>query len=273
MNDVTLSILVVCYRRVETAIKALESLQVLRSKDVEIVVTDDCSPVCEVMQFRPYCDRIVTSSRNLGLGHNFNQGITACKGRYILMVQDDNLFTGNSADIRDSIDVLNENSDIDIVRLFGTSLFTHAKCASRRVLRSNGRGIIVLENHNEKYNVYTDKPHIRKNPSYFRLTNWQYIEAKRMEYVESEYNKRFVENKMIASAFEEKSELFVDIGVYGNSNRLSEWDYKLASYTRKILSFFRINPKDKRISGLRRLFLQNLPHAKATFEEFNRDKN
>jgi glycosyltransferase involved in cell wall biosynthesis len=269
MNHLTLSILVVCYRRVETAIASLESLQMLRSEDVEIVVTDDCSPISEVMQFRPYCDRIVTSSCNLGLGHNFNQGITACRGRYILMVQDDNVFIGNSSDIRDSIDVLNEHSDIDMVRLFDTEQFIESSCTSRRELKTNGRGIVVLGRNNEIHNLYSDKPHLRRNPSIFGLTNWEYIEAKRMEYVESEYIKRFAAANMVTCAFDEPLKLFVDIGVFGNSNRLSAWDYKLARYARSILLFLRINPKDKRLSGLRRFFLKNLPHAKATFEEFS----
>jgi glycosyltransferase involved in cell wall biosynthesis len=272
MNDFALSILVVCYRRVGTALKTLESLQVLRSNDVEIVVTDDCSPMDEVLQFRPYCDRIVTSSRNLGLGHNFNQGITACKGRYILMVQDDMLFIGNSADILDSIDVLHENSDIDIVRFYCTFLFAQSKCASRRVLKANGRGILVLEHHNEKFSLYSDTPHIRRNPISFGLTNWEYIEEKRMEYVEADYVRRFAANNMIACVLEGNSELFVHLGDE-NSNRQAAWDYRLARYARSTLLFLRINPKDTRISGLRKKFLQNLPHAKATFEEFNRDKN
>lgn len=85
------SVVVITYRSAETVIETLESIKRQTYPDIELIVTDDCSPDNTVAVVQSWIAenqgalkgmKLVTSDKNTGLPANINRGLQVAEGAY-----------------------------------------------------------------------------------------------------------------------------------------------------------------------------------------------
>jgi hypothetical protein len=118
---VDLSVVFLTYNRSKLLVRAMESLQPgLENSGLsyELIVSDDCSaPEHAQIIDSLGSAKIVRTITNAGLGTNSNNGLRECHGRWILQIQDDWEFVGNSYDIARAVEVLERDARVGIVQL------------------------------------------------------------------------------------------------------------------------------------------------------------
>lgn len=187
-----LSILITHYNRPKALMKCIRAL---RQFDFgiryELVVSDDGSSLEVLNQIRNFdLDVLIESKTNKGLANNINKGLYACKGNYILYVQEDFLIdNGLTHILKDAIALIDDNI-LDLVRF--RSNFTFPKLY---YCTDNIKRIPKFSFKNFMYNTfqYSDHPFITtKN---FYETYGYYLENTSVGYGETEYAIRIMKSK------------------------------------------------------------------------------
>ena len=188
-----ISVLFISYNRSELLRDAVVSLRPPLDRSgipYEIIVADDCSAPGHASAIDSIeAVTVVRGARNAGLGANANNGLRACRGRYILQVQDDWEFVGTAADIRTMVDVLDHDASIGILQV------TPVGCdlpAVRRDVAS--AGYLVFTNDGLPWRrgcdvrPYSDCPHIKRRE--FVNAVGPYVEGGPMTVCELDYKHR-----------------------------------------------------------------------------------
>lgn len=96
------SVVVLSYRSAGTIIETLESIKKQTYPNIELIITDDCSPDDTVDVVRKWMSgnegaltaiKLVTSDRNTGLPANINRGLRVAKGKYYKGIAGDDYMT------------------------------------------------------------------------------------------------------------------------------------------------------------------------------------
>jgi alpha-1,3-rhamnosyltransferase len=125
------SIIVVTYNSSKFVLDTLESAKNQSYKNIELIVTDDCSPdntveICrnwiEVNKQRFVNIELITVAKNTGIAANCNRGIGKAKGKWLKFIAGDDILLENC--IEDNVLFVNSNPDAKFVssniRSFGT---------------------------------------------------------------------------------------------------------------------------------------------------------
>lgn len=121
-HNTLISIVVITYNSANTVIKTLISAQNQIYKNIELIISDDCSTdntikLCkqwmEINKQRFINTKIVTSQYNTGISANSNRGIKASKGEWIKLIAGDDLLLSNC--IIDNFDYIIKHPDIKIL--------------------------------------------------------------------------------------------------------------------------------------------------------------
>lgn len=103
-NGDLVSIIVVTYNSSQTVVETLESIKNQTYKNLELVITDDCSEdntvfLCEEWlhknENRFYRTRLITSEKNTGICANANRGWRATRGEWIKDIAGDDIMLPN----------------------------------------------------------------------------------------------------------------------------------------------------------------------------------
>lgn len=130
MEQPLVSIVVITYNSAKTVIETLDSAKNQTYKNIELIVSDDCSTDNTVEICREWIsenkDRFVrtellTVEKNTGVSANCNRGYKETRGKWIKGLAGDDIFLPNC--IKDNIDFINNNPDVKI-------LFSFAQCFS-----------------------------------------------------------------------------------------------------------------------------------------------
>jgi glycosyltransferase involved in cell wall biosynthesis len=156
------SVLFITYKRFDLLRKAVESFR--RNTDypkLELVIADDGSGPEIQAQIRTLsADVFALAQKNRGLGANNNNGLRHCRGKYILMIQDDCVCHGPSDYLLNTIKVMEANPQVGIINFAGAP---HPPDRSQPLLGSNEPCYmtpIPLKGDKVEY-LYTDQPHVR----------------------------------------------------------------------------------------------------------------
>lgn len=107
MKEVPLfSICITSYNRVNELYRCLNSIDAIHSKDIEIVISEDCSPMKDeirqvVRKFISETDykvRYNSNIENIGYDQNLGKLISLASGNYILFISDDDMFLKGGID-------------------------------------------------------------------------------------------------------------------------------------------------------------------------------
>lgn len=156
------SVLFVTYKRVDMLRIALEAFR--RNTDypnLEIVIADDGSgrEVQDQIRALP-ADVYALASKNRGLGANNNNGLRHCRGKYILMIQDDCVCHGPSDYLLNTIKVMEANPQVGIINFAGAP---HPPDRNQSLWGSNEPCYVTpipFKSDKVEY-LYTDQPHVR----------------------------------------------------------------------------------------------------------------
>jgi Glycosyl transferase family 2 len=184
------SVLFITYKRFDMLKKTVESFQ--RNTDyprLELVIADDGSGPEVQSQIRTLpVDVFALLPKNRGLGANNNNGIQHCKGKYILMVQDDWECRGPADYLSNAVRVFEANPRLGLINFGGSP---HPPDLTQP-LKGSAEPCYVTprpyESHKEEF-LYSDQPHLRSRAA-FDATG-PYIEDRDMEKCENEYSIRW----------------------------------------------------------------------------------
>lgn len=117
-----ISILVLSYKSSATIVETLESIKRQTYQNIELIITDDCSPddsviVCEKWlaenESRFVRTELIKSEINTGTSANINRGIKKCQGGWIKTIAGDDLLLESC--IEDNVTYVNNHRDCQIV--------------------------------------------------------------------------------------------------------------------------------------------------------------
>jgi glycosyltransferase involved in cell wall biosynthesis len=212
-----LSCLYITYNRSSLLEKSLNSIREnLRALPMseEFVVADDCSSEAHlnVIELLPFDTRVI-AKKNMGLGANSNKGILACKGEYILQLQDDWLFVGKSEDILRALAILESDPQVGIVQLN----ITKSDLQHEHKTTAQGGCYIVFPNDFLPWNrscgfrPYSDQPHIKRRQ--FVEDLGPYLEGVPMTEMENQYKKRVAnQSRWKVACLSQTDSLFEHLG-------------------------------------------------------------
>lgn len=104
-NEPLVSIIVVTYKSKDTVIETLDSIRNQDYQNVELVISDDCSPdntveICndwlDEFRNRFVSSHIVTTEKNTGVCGNLNRGVKASMGLWIKTIAGDDILEPNA---------------------------------------------------------------------------------------------------------------------------------------------------------------------------------
>jgi len=185
------SVLFLTYKRVDLLRQAVESFYRHTSyPNLEIVIADDGSRQeiqAEILKLR--ADVYALAPQNRGLGANFNQGLKRCRGKYILVIQDDWMCAGPPEYLEEAVGVFEANADLGIINFAGAN---HPPDFSRRLSGSREPCYVTpcaLEDGTIEYFLYSDQPHLESRAAVDFIG--PYLESRDMEECEIDYNHRW----------------------------------------------------------------------------------
>jgi alpha-1,3-rhamnosyltransferase len=125
------SVIVIAYRSAETIVETLDSIIKQTYKNIELIITDDCSPDNTVEVVQKWIDdnkgtlndiKLVTTDKNTGLPGNINRALEQAKGDYVKIIAADDLMTKEA--VEEYVNFCENNSGkvpIAKVHLFGSN--------------------------------------------------------------------------------------------------------------------------------------------------------
>ena len=116
------SVIVVCYNAAEYIKETLDSVKAQTYKNIELIVSDDCSKdgTSEIVKlwFEENRDsfvrtELITVDHNTGVTANYNRAIMACRGEWVKNIDGDDLITNDCLQL--NIDYVQKNPDAQLV--------------------------------------------------------------------------------------------------------------------------------------------------------------
>lgn len=100
MSDI--SVIIPYYNREQTIDDAVQSVLAQTLKPLEIIIVNDCSREASRRRLDRYADtcKIIDLTRNVGLAGARNAGIHAARGRFIALLDDDDLWLPNKLEVQ-----------------------------------------------------------------------------------------------------------------------------------------------------------------------------
>jgi glycosyltransferase involved in cell wall biosynthesis len=149
----------------------------------EIIVSDDGSD-SKTQHFLKTLniDTLLLSEENKGLASNLNKGLKACRGNYILYVQEDFLVRENFVDVIEESLKLLKDGTLDMIRYCANYRFKHLIPITKNI---NKIPRFSFQNFNNNTFQYSDNPFMT-TPSFFTRFGY-FLENTSGGYGETEY--------------------------------------------------------------------------------------
>ncbi len=179
-----LSILITHYERPQIIAECLDKIrQINWACKIEIVVSDDGSTINAQNFLKTLnIDTLLLSERNLGLASNLNRGLKACRGEYILYVQEDFFVDPAFVEVIEESLMLLKVKTLDMVRYCANYRFNHLIPITKKI---NKIPRFSLRNFNINTFHYSDNPFMT-TPSFFEQFGY-FLENTSGGYGETEF--------------------------------------------------------------------------------------
>ncbi len=122
MEQPLVSVIVVCYNASEYIIETLESVKAQTYKNLELIVSDDCSRDGTADIARAWMNdnknlfvrtELITVDHNTGVSANYNRAVKACQGEWIKNVDGDDLIAPNC--VEENIEYVVKHPDAKLI--------------------------------------------------------------------------------------------------------------------------------------------------------------
>jgi len=158
------ALLITHYNRSMSLERLLKSFKDLKCHFEEIVVSDDCSSPEHLEKLKElqkeYQFKLITASKNSGLGNNINKGQDEVTSRYTLYIQEDFIPQEQfPCKLNEALEIM-EKTDFDFVRFYAYFRYPYLKPYqggfSEMIFNFWYRGY-------KKFWFYSDHPHLRRS--------------------------------------------------------------------------------------------------------------
>jgi glycosyltransferase involved in cell wall biosynthesis len=162
-NSMLVSVIVISYNSSKFVIETLESIKVQTYKNIELIISDDCSTdntieMCENWLVdnskRFVASKIITSLTNTGVSANVNRGVFNSTGEWFKLIAGDDLLTPNCILENIKFIVENQRKSISIV----SSDISYFKVINSKVLEFDKTKNSILNSKNitaeQQYNLF-----------------------------------------------------------------------------------------------------------------------
>jgi glycosyltransferase involved in cell wall biosynthesis len=233
----SITLLVTHYNRSQSLERLLQAFEKQDILFGEIVVSDDGSKAEHVDYLNnikeKYNFRLITTPKNAGLGNNINKGQNAVNTAYTLYVQEDfDPFPGYKQHLTDAFVIMEERSDIDLVRFYAYFKYPYLKPYkygfSEMLFKIWYPGY-------RKFHVYSDHPHLRRSDFLQKFGN--YREGLRGDRTEFLMALSFLKHKGKAMFYEDYKGLFDQINSAAEPSTMTRSDLRQSS--NPLISFAR----------------------------------
>lgn len=171
----TITLLITHYNRSQSLERLLKSFAAQQINFGDIVVSDDGSKPEHINYLKTiasqYNFRLITTTRNSGLGNNINKGQDAVKTPYTLYIQEDfDPQPGYGGHLKDALDIMQERPDIDMIRFYAYFKYPYLK-----PFRKGFSEMIfkVWYPGYRKFHCYSDHPHLRRSNFFERFGRYR----------------------------------------------------------------------------------------------------
>jgi hypothetical protein len=193
------SVLFVTYKRFNLLKPTVESFRRNTSyPNLELVIADDGSGPEIQAQIRTLpADVFALAPKNRGLGANNNNGLQHCKGKYILMIQDDWECHGPPDYLLNCVKLMEANPQVGIINFGGAP---HPP-ALDRPLYGSGEPCYVTPvpfKHHKEESLYSDQPHIQSRAALEEVG--LYLEHRDQDQCEIDYSIRWQQQEKFLTA-------------------------------------------------------------------------
>lgn len=116
------SVVIITYNSSRYILETLESIKAQSYREIELIVTDDCSSDNTVEICSEWINenrdrfinvKLITTSVNTGISSNCNRGLRECKGEWSKVLSGDDILMTNS--IEDNIEYTLQNPDVSFI--------------------------------------------------------------------------------------------------------------------------------------------------------------
>jgi glycosyltransferase involved in cell wall biosynthesis len=164
-NDV--SLLITHYNRSSSLRRLLQSFQDQNCSFGEIIVSDDGSDTQSLNSLEEsrkiFNFRLITTSKNKGLGNNINKGQDAVTRPFTLYVQEDFVPTSKFAgNFSNSLNIMKARQDIDLIRFYSYLKFPYLKEFENGFSEMYVKPWPLQLDYTKIY-AYSDHPHLRRS--------------------------------------------------------------------------------------------------------------
>lgn len=184
------SVLFLTYKRFGMLQRSVEQfLAHTEYPNLELVIADDGSGTAIQEQIRTLPAHVFAlAGQNRGLGANFNQGLACCRGKYILVIQDDCVCKGPPEYLVQAVRVFEANPTLGLINFAGAA---HPPDLSRPLEGSDEPCYLTPEPLQGpiRFFLYTDQPHLQSRAAIDFVG--PYLESRDMEECEVDYNHRW----------------------------------------------------------------------------------
>lgn len=142
MNNPLVSVPVITYNSSAYIIEGLESIKAQTYKNIELIISDDCSTDNTVELCRDWLEKnkdcfvrveLITTDKNTGVAGNCNRSVKACRGEWIRGLSGDDKFLPNT--IQGYVDFINSHPEANIcfakLKFFGIDPEMVKKCSDK----------------------------------------------------------------------------------------------------------------------------------------------
>lgn len=160
-NNQIFTVIILCYRNFEFLYEAIDSVLNQTYKQIELIVSDDCSPNFPANEVSEYIknhakENIVSyfvnhESHNLGTVRHINHALSLSQGNYIcFFAGDDAYYDANS--LQNYVDRFNRNGDRYLVQMAHTAMYDRTLTRLRSIyMKPPIQSILEKENHDELF--------------------------------------------------------------------------------------------------------------------------
>lgn len=208
-----ITLLITHYNRPASLERLIVAFQELGIDFAEIVVSDDGSMPHHLDLTRDICQqyhvRLITSSKNKGLGNNINKGQDEVKTPFTLYVQEDFVPTSLFKEkLPVALELMQANASVDIARFYAYFKYPFLKPIRDGFSYMLFRPWTIWSTYNRFY-VYSDHPHLRRSNFFEKFG--RYTEGIKGDRTEYNMMMSFLKKKGKAIYYDDYKDLFTQI--------------------------------------------------------------
>jgi glycosyltransferase involved in cell wall biosynthesis len=222
----SITLLVTHYNRSASLERLLQTFADQQIVFGDIVVSDDGSKPEHLEKLKAmqsaFNFRLITTTKNAGLGNNINKGQDAVTTPYTAYIQEDfDPLPGYGKHLQDALSIMDERADIDLVRFYAYFKYPYLKPYrdgfSEMIFKIWYLGY-------RKFHCYSDHPHLRRT-SFFKKFG-RYAEGIKGDRTEFLMAISFLKNKGKGMFYEDFKGLFDQVNTSDEPSTMTRSDVR-----------------------------------------------